>query len=110
MSHRQASAPLPASAGRRVAGRADGYAASGSLCLAPEQQQCPAYYTPTVGVCAPSLQPWAPAGIYAGQVEVGAVTCTPWPHCSRPTAFLFNLTYSACGNFFLFSILAGQGS
>ena len=55
----------------------DGYAASGTLCLAPEPPPCPAYFTAAGGVCAPSLQPWAPPGYYAGQAVVGAVQA--WP-------------------------------
>lgn len=59
-----------------------GYAQSGSLCVALFVPPCPPYYFQGSGICEPAAQPWAPAGRYLSGVSVS--TSSAWSVGSSP--------------------------
>ena len=58
-----------------------GYSQSGSLCSLLVAQPCPSYFRmSSSGLCLPSVQPWAPASMYASSVSLAPAR--QWPSYS----------------------------
>ena len=80
-----------------------GYTQIGSLCTAEVIQPCPAFFQATDdGLCAPSVQPWAPAGMFVSSVQLSPEGL--WPSHINPYLLSSNgsATYmAAAGAFYL---------